>query len=193
MAQVRNLLRGVAFTTDGSPARVLNGLDEALLGLGVDAFATAVLARVEQTEEDTRAGLRTLRWSNAGHPPPVLLAPDGSVRLLTTPPDLVLGMAEVGRGEHTATLEPGAVVVLYTDGLVERRGTAMDDSLRWLADALEGRQDLSAEELCEHIVGRLGDDVDDDIALLVLKAHAEDRPRPAVAGPEVLPADLRAG
>jgi serine phosphatase RsbU (regulator of sigma subunit) len=191
MAQVRNLLRGVSYTLQKPPARVLKGLDEAMRGLAVDVFATAVLAQVEQTDRDAERGLRTLRWCNAGHPPPVLLSPDGSARPLATEPDLMLGVGSVERSDHTVALEPGASVVFYTDGLIERRGVGLGESLRWLTTILDGRQDLSAEDLCNHITAEVDPNAEDDIALLVLRAYDQNRPRPLHAGPEILPADLR--
>lgn len=93
MAQVRNLLRGVSYTLQRSPARALSGPDQAMHVLAVDVFAPTVPAQVEQGLADAAAELRTLRWSNAGHPPPVLITPDGPTRLLDTPPDLLLGLA----------------------------------------------------------------------------------------------------
>jgi serine phosphatase RsbU (regulator of sigma subunit) len=192
MGQVRNLLRAVAYTLEKPPAQVLVGLDEAMHGLAVDVFATAILARVEQAAVAEALGLRTLRWSNAGHPPPVLIDPDGGTRLLTGPTDPLLGFGDVARNDHQVTLEPGSAVVFYTDGLVERRGVPLPESLAWLTATLRGCQSLDAEELCDHLVGQVDADAEDDIALLVLRAYAQDRPRPAEAGPEVLPEDLRA-
>jgi serine phosphatase RsbU (regulator of sigma subunit) len=191
MAQVRNLLRGVSYTLQKPPARVLTGLDEAMHGLAVDVFATAIVAQVEQAERDAEQGLRTLRWSNAGHPPPILLRPDGTTELLESQPDLMLGLASDGRDDHTVTLEAGATVVFYTDGLVERRGVSMQVRWDWLRDILAGQQGLSAAALCDHVLSRLDDGVDDDIALMALRTYPEDRARPPEAGSEVLPEDLR--
>jgi serine phosphatase RsbU (regulator of sigma subunit) len=191
MGQVRNLLRGVAYTLTQPPARILAALDDAMLGLAVDVFATAILARVEQPASDEALGLRTLRWSNAGHPPPVLIGPDGGTRLLAAPTDPLLGIGDVRRADHDVALEPGGTVVFYTDGLIERRGVPLPESLRWLTTTLQGGQALSAEELCDHLIGQVEGDAEDDVALLVLRAHPEDRPRPAEAGPETLPEDLR--
>jgi serine phosphatase RsbU (regulator of sigma subunit) len=148
---------------------VLSGLDAAMRGLGIDVYATAVLGQVERAA----GGGRALRWSNAGHPPPVLLGPDGGVRLLETEPDVLLGLTTGDRADHSVPLEPGSALVLYTDGLVERRGIPMEERLDWLARALEGRQALNAEELCDHLVAALDDDVDDDVALLVLRVLPE--------------------
>ena len=79
MAQVRNVLRGVAHVLGGAPAEVLTGLDRALSDLTVQGLATAVVATVDDGDAD---GGRVLCWSNAGHPPPVLIEPDGAARLL---------------------------------------------------------------------------------------------------------------
>ncbi|HET9944452.1 MAG TPA: SpoIIE family protein phosphatase, partial [Actinomycetes bacterium] len=78
MGQVRNLLRGLAFDSDDGPARLLERLDAALNGLELDTLATAVLARVESSPS-APAGTRRLRWSNAGHLPPLLRTVDGAV------------------------------------------------------------------------------------------------------------------
>ncbi|WP_432548766.1 SpoIIE family protein phosphatase [Kineococcus sp. SYSU DK004] len=188
MAQVRNLLRGVSMTLGEPPAAVLAGLDHALHHLGVGVIATAVLAQVEQTPAERAAGLRTLRWSNAGHPPPVLVGPDGAARLLQTPPDLLLGLLPAAeRSDHATTLHPGATLVLYTDGLVERRDAPLQEDLERLRAALEELHHLPVEELCDALLARLDGSPEDDVALLVLRAHPEDGPRPAEAGPQVLP------
>jgi serine phosphatase RsbU (regulator of sigma subunit) len=173
MAQVRNLLRGVAFTSGASPAGVLDRLDAAMQGLDVGAAATAVVARVEQTPEDKAAGRRLLRWSSAGHPPPVLVHPGGRVEVLRRPPGLLLGIGAAERTDHTVVLEPGSTLVLYTDGLVERRREAFDDRLEWLSGLLAAGHDEPAESLADRLVAAAGGDAEDDVALLVLRAHPE--------------------
>lgn len=170
MGQLRNLVRGVAYTLRQSPARVLTGLDHAMDGLAVDVVATAVLAQVRESGESSP---RTVSWSNAGHPPPVLIGADGRARLLETTPDLLLGLqAATRRADHAIELEPGASLVIYTDGLVERRGVNLSDSLAWLLGVLEGRHDLAPEELCNHLLAQLHGRVEDDIALLVVRSAA---------------------
>ena len=163
MAQIRNLLRGVAYADPGSPARSLVTLDRAMAGLGVHEFVTAVLAELDG---------RTLRWSNAGHPPPVVLGPDGRARLLETVPEPLLGLAFPARSDHRAELEPGSTIVLYTDGLVERRSEPLDHGLAWLTGALEGRHELGAEAICNHLLAQLDATSDDDVALLVVRLDA---------------------
>jgi hypothetical protein len=163
MAQIRNLLRGIGYTGDPAPAGVLTRLDRAMEGLAVGVYATAVLAGIDADE-------RVLRWSNAGHPPPVLVAPDGRARLLQTPPDPLLGLGDGDpRSEHAMAIEPGATVVFYTDGLVERRPTPLQDRLAWLTGVLSGRHGMDPEALCDHVLAALDGPADDDVALLVLR------------------------
>ncbi|WP_432537212.1 SpoIIE family protein phosphatase [Kineococcus arenarius] len=179
MGQVRNVLRGVAHTMRRPPAAVLTGMDEAMRSLGVDTFTTTVLAQVEQDPQQAARDVRTLRWSNAGHPPPILLDPDGDARLLSTEPDLFLGLdPATARHDHVVELAPNATVVLYTDGLVERRDASLEEGTEWLRSRVEGHQHLSAEGLCEHVLTGL-DPQEDDVALLVLRT----RPSPAVLSP----------
>ncbi|MFI7252869.1 PP2C family protein-serine/threonine phosphatase, partial [Micromonospora chalcea] len=160
----RNLLRGVAVTLRKPPSAVLGELDTAMRTLAVTAFATAVLARLDHT-----GGPQTLRWSNAGHPPPVLIVPDGTAKLLRTRPEVMLGVSpDATRTDHAITLAPGSTVVLYTDGLIDRRGELLDAGLADLTTALTGTQNLTAEQVCEHLLDRYAASSDDDIALLVL-------------------------
>ena len=168
MGQVRNLLRGIAYTLAEPPAAVFQALDRALEGLAVGSLATAVLARLIPAAD----GGRLLRWSNAGHPPPLLLSPDGTAELLRTPADLLLGLdAGTDRADHERMLPPGATVLLYTDGLVERRGSHLDDGLAHLAAVAADLAGLELEELCDALLGRLGQSGDDDVALLAVRLH----------------------
>nr|WP_276508632.1 SpoIIE family protein phosphatase [Modestobacter muralis] len=196
MGQVRNVLRGIAHTMVEPPAAVLSQLDLAMEHLAVDTLVTAVLAKVEQTEAEAAAGMRTLRWSNAGHPPPVLIHPDATAELLERPVDRLLGVdPDSPRRDHTASLAPGSTVLLYTDGLVERRGVPLEEGFEWLRSAAQAlaARDLPLEQLCDELLAQLGGEADDDIAILAIRAHPEDRPRPPEAGPSVLPDDLTTG
>lgn len=175
MAQIRNLARGIAIANDRSPARLLEDLDNALDRLRVDAMATAIFARVEQTPEQKAAGVRTLRWSRAGHPPPIVLHPDGTAELLEQDGDTILGVyPDIARNDHTLELAAETTVVLYTDGLVERRHTPLDVSLEYLRSEISGQQHLDPEQLCDHLLAHFASpEQDDDIALMVLRARAE--------------------
>jgi PAS domain S-box-containing protein len=171
MAQVRNILRGVAHSQPESPAKVLAALDRALGDLAVGALATAVLVRVERCGSDVQPPQHLLRWSNAGHLPPLLLEADGSVTLLEREPNRLLGVdTDAGRAEHAVALPPGATLLLYTDGLVERRGTTLDAGLAWLVEEVTGRQELSLDELCDRLLAVLPSELGDDVALLAVRA-----------------------
>ena len=191
MAQVRNVLRGVAHAMVEPPAAVLSALDRAMEDLAVGALTTAVLAKVEQGEQDAARGHRTLRWSSAGHPAPVVVHPDGSAELLTRDADLLLGLAPgTDRHDHTQALLPGATVLLYTDGLVERRGEHLGVGLERLRHAAARLADLELEAMCDALLAELAGPAEDDVALLAIRTHPQDRPRPPEAGPQKLPADL---
>ncbi|HEX2075353.1 MAG TPA: SpoIIE family protein phosphatase [Geodermatophilus sp.] len=169
MAQVRNVLRGVAHGRPESPAEVLTALDGALRDFAVGTLATAVLARVERPAPD---GSRLLRWSNAGHPPALLIAPDGAVTVLDRRPDRLLGVGlECVRHEHEVLLPDGATLLLYTDGLIERRGASLDDGTAWLVQAVGELAGLPLGELCDRLLAELPAALDDDVALLALRAR----------------------
>ena len=188
MAQVRNVLRGIAHCRPERPAGVLSALDRAILDLDVGTLATAVLATVEQGAEDAHRGVRVLRWSNAGHPPPLVLQPDGAVCVLEREPDLLLGVdPAVERADHEVELPPGATVLFYTDGLIERRGVPLDEGLAWLSGVVAGCAGVPLTELCDRLLAELAGAVEDDVALLALRVHPDDRPRPAEAGPSRVP------
>ncbi|MFD0483143.1 SpoIIE family protein phosphatase [Kineococcus sp. GCM10028916] len=171
MGQVRNLLRGIGYSLEVSPAAALAALDRAMRDLGVGALATGVLATIEPLDgsQDWR-----LRWSNAGHPPPLVVSPDGSSQLLRTRPDLLLGLeAEFVRADHVHGLPPGATVLLYTDGLVERRGASLDDGLQWLADTAAGFADRSPAEICDAVLEHVAGHAEDDVAVLAVRVRPE--------------------
>ncbi|WP_181783410.1 GAF domain-containing SpoIIE family protein phosphatase [Pseudonocardia pini] len=182
MGQLRNLLRGIAYSLDAPPATILGELDGAIRLLSVDTIATALYGRVEQPAAHGAHGLRLFRWTNAGHPPPLLVEPDGTARLLHTSPDLLLGARpDAARADHTADLRPGATLLLYTDGLVERRGADLDEGFAWLAQAAGRHAGRALDEFCDALLDEIGERRDDDVALLALRAHPEDRPLPPEA------------
>lgn len=167
MGQVRNLLRGVAQALGEPPAALLAALDRALTALELPILSTAVLAQLRR--DDDGDGWR-LVWSNAGHPPPLLLHPNGQAQLLTREADLLLGLdPATGRADHELELPTGATVVLYTDGLIERRGESLDDGLEHLRRTGGQLAGLPAERLADALLDQLAGNADDDIALLTLR------------------------
>lgn len=192
MGQLRSMLRAIAVHTGDGPARVVDGTDRLLRALVVETTATAVVMRLEQDADQRAAGTTTLRWSNAGHPPPMVLTPEGDVTVLSAEePDLLLGVdPETERGEHTTVVERGATVVLYTDGLVERREQPLQDGIdllsATLADLSAARLDLDG--LADALLERMVDGhAEDDVALVAVRLHPQDRPRPPEAGPQRIP------
>ena len=174
MGQVRSLLRAIAVHTGDGPADVLRGVDRAMEHLGADTTATAVVARLEQTDDEAVREVTRLRWSNAGHPPPMVIHPDGGVvELSAVESDLLLGLEpDARRVESVVTLDRGATVLLYTDGLVERRGQSLDEGLRRLRDTLValGSSDVNIDRLCELVLREmLPERPDDDVALVALR------------------------
>ena len=168
MAQLRSAVRTLAYDSPGGPAGTLDRVDRVLAGLHVGTLATALVARVEP---DGGQRGRALRWSSAGHLPPVLLGADGRVRLLATSPERLLGTSEPGaRTDHTATLAPGETLVLVTDGLVEVGRRGIDEGLARIAGALRGLQELPTAALCDRLLSRvLPGPTDDDVALLAVR------------------------
>ncbi|MCW2699605.1 MAG: putative sensor protein [Blastococcus sp.] len=172
MGQLRGLLRGIAHHSGAGPAEVLRGLDEAIASMHTDTLATAVVARLECPGTPGPCGRRTLRWANAGHPPPIVLAPDGTVSVLGgVLGDLMLGVdASVPRAEPTVDLLPGSTVLLYTDGLVERRGSTLDEGDDRLLEQLRQLTDRPLPDLCDALLERLlRGTPEDDVAIVAVR------------------------
>jgi serine phosphatase RsbU (regulator of sigma subunit) len=150
---------------DAFPLR--DGTDRAVVDLHPDTLATAALARIERADGRTR-----LRWASAGHPPPALVRGGDDVQLLGgTSGELLIGVdPEVVRTDSTVTLEPGDTVLLYTDGLVERRDATFDVGLARLVEALGDLAGLPLERLCDELLKRmLPRTPQDDVALVALR------------------------
>jgi hypothetical protein len=160
--------------------------------LRIDTTATVIVARLEQSADERSRGITRLRWSNAGHPPPMVLLPDGAVTVLPeVEADLLLGIDPTSaRGESEISIDRGSTVLLYTDGLVERRGQSLDDGLAKLRSVLSelAAQDLDLDELCDRVLEEmLPTKPEDDVALVAVRLHPQDRLRPVQAGPRRLP------
>lgn len=156
-ASVRALAR-----LDLSPVRLLHQL-EAVLG----DLADPMLATFLYVVCDPATGHCTV--TRAGHPPPALVLPDGTVRLLDTPPGVPLGVGGIAFTPTEITAPPGSLLVLYTDGLIEARGRDLDERLaemmRLLADP-QRQLDHLCDSLITHLVPAAADD---DVALLIAR------------------------
>jgi hypothetical protein len=159
MAELRYSLR--AYAMEGHPPDVvLQRLNDLLMRGHPEETATACLLSVSPD-------LATLTYANAGHLPPLLISGGQASFLEGT--GVLLGIAEHPPPVLSITLPSDALLVLVTDGLVERRDDDLDAGLRRLAEAaVAGGQDL--EPLCDSLLVRLAEGtVDDDTALLVMR------------------------
>jgi serine phosphatase RsbU (regulator of sigma subunit)/anti-sigma regulatory factor (Ser/Thr protein kinase) len=163
MSQLRNALR--AFSVDRlKPASALARLNRL-----ADEVLETTFATIAYVVVDPRT--RICRIASAGHPPPLVAHADGRVELLEGGRGLPLGTGIDSRyRQDVVTLPAGSTLLLYSDGLVERRGRSIDDGLRDLCDAARGTS-LPPEDLLEHVVERLVGEAErgDDIALLAAR------------------------
>ncbi|MGH3386952.1 MAG: SpoIIE family protein phosphatase [Nocardioidaceae bacterium] len=182
MGQLRNLVRGLAYDSGDPPAALLTRLDRALRDLELDALATAVVAQVLPPTPKAHS---VVRWSSAGHLPPLLRDADGTVSVLTADTDLMLGITpETTRRDHIVELRAGSTLLLYTDGLVERRDEGIDEGVARLQEALAECGARPVESLCDALVERMvPDGGEDDMALIAV------RPRPGRERVRVSPAE----
>lgn len=153
------------------------------------ALATALVCRIELGADERAGDLCRLRWSTAGHPEPMLLLADGSVQDLGAPVGPPLGVGWRGaRTDGVAHMPEGSTLLLFTDGLFERRGVPLDDGRDRVRAVLADSAGLALDRLCDRLlVEMLGDGVEDDVAVLAVRAHPVHAPHPVEAGPEMLP------
>jgi PAS domain S-box-containing protein len=163
LGALRNAIRAYALEGHG-PAEIAERLNEFVLAdPGREHMATLVLAMFDPVGGD-------LTWVNAGHPSPLILSADGSAELLEGGRSVPLGVLPFpGYAVETTTIEPGGALVLYTDGLIERRGEHLDDGMALLLrTAAHGPLDPDA--LCDRLLAAAAPSgaTSDDIALLAL-------------------------
>jgi serine phosphatase RsbU (regulator of sigma subunit) len=168
MGQLRSMMRGIAYSAGGSPADVLTSVDHTMRGLGVDTIATSVVAKLVRDS----SGSARMQWSNGGHPPAVVLRPDGSTLLLEEH-DMLLGLAEdEQRVDHELELEPGSVVLLFTDGLVERRGHSLAEGFETLRAVVQACRDMPVQDLVDHVHrAMVPSEPEDDVAVLAVEVR----------------------
>ncbi|MDH6696120.1 SpoIIE family protein phosphatase [Streptomyces griseoviridis] len=165
MGQVRTGVR--AYTTVGqAPQEVMRSTNRLLIDLGADLFASCLYLRL-----DPARGRAVM--ARAGHPPPLLRRPDGTVRVLDLAGGPLLGIdASATYPTTEVALAPGSVLVLYTDGLVESPGVDIEDSLVELGSLLGEIGHLPLERLADELVrhSAAARQRADDVALLLLRA-----------------------
>jgi serine phosphatase RsbU (regulator of sigma subunit) len=174
MVAARNSLRGLAITGAG-PAELLRMLNGVMCHLTAGVVGTVVCGRYSPAT-------RTLRWARAGHLPPVLL--DGgkrghprTARQLPLPGGMLLGMDEDAAYEEASeSLERGDTLLLFTDGLIERRGESIEDVLGEFVTILgsgaldaRGTRRLTAAAQADRVLARAVSDTADDACLVVVR------------------------
>ena len=175
MGQLRNAFRAYGMV-EASPAEVVARINRLVMS-GVEQVMATVLYLVLDRETGE------VSFSAAGHPPPLVIAPDGP-RFLEGGRSVPIGAADpaVFR-EATAILPPGSTLLLYTDGLVERRDTPLERAARPARGGRGARRRATSRSLCEGVLDAvLGDgEPGDDVALLAVRplprGRRADQPR----------------
>jgi len=170
MAELRAALRAYAIAETSSPARVVSLLNGLFASTHRKMVATLLYMIVDA--EGTR-----VRFASAGHPPPLLAGPDGEQRFLAHHAGTPLGVsAHAAYEDFDGELEAGGTLLLYTDGLVERRGEPIDRGLERLASSLASAP-AALDRMCAHVLRRAddGSGLEDDTALVAVRRLARDR------------------
>lgn len=162
MVALRNALRGLA-ATGSSPATLLGWLNAAACSFTPSVIGTAICARFDPAS-------RSLSWARAGHLPPILVR-DGRARILPAPHGILLGADACESYPQIETpLRPDDTVLLYTDGLVERRHEPIDHAIGCL---LQTASDPGADvgQYADELVERAPSNTEDDTCLLVVRVN----------------------
>ncbi|MFD7814012.1 SpoIIE family protein phosphatase [Streptomyces sp. NPDC059785] len=184
MAQLRNMLRAFAWSRpDATPSEVVTQLDEAVKHIAEVPMATMIMAKLDLDAE----GRWRLHWTNAGHPPPLLITHDGQARYLADAHGILLGTgATRPRPDAHTVVPPRATVLFYTDGLVETPQHPIDHGLNQLRRHAAALAHRPLDSFCDTLLKQVRPhDNDDDVALLALRIpDAGDAPFPAAGRAE---------
>lgn len=184
MGELRSAVRTLALL-DLEPAEVLSALDEIARGLGAPGGVQQATRQARRPREADLSEVylatcvyavydsvtRRCTFANAGHLPPVLVEPGEDALMLDVPPGMPLGVGGEPFEEVEVELPEGALLALYTDGLVESRDHPLDEGLQAFVGALT---DPSAplEDVCDHVLNTLDTHHgEDDIALLMARVQ----------------------
>ncbi|MEU3838796.1 SpoIIE family protein phosphatase [Streptomyces sp. NPDC028635] len=167
MGQLRSACRALLLQ-DPSPSRTLMALDQFAASV-TGALCTTVFCGVLDP------GTGELTYSSAGHPPGILVHADGTTRLLEDGRALPLAVRPGRqRPEAACSLPARATLLLYTDGLVERRRRPLNTGIEQAGDAVQDGRDMPVEDLASAVMARLAPagGYDDDVALLLYRHPA---------------------
>ncbi|MFI8858852.1 SpoIIE family protein phosphatase [Streptomyces prasinus] len=166
MSQLRSMLRGIAVDRQEPPGEVLRRLDMANHTLYHEATATCVYGLIKELGH----GLWEFVHSSAGHLPPLLVGPDGRTRYLEDGAGLLLGLDPgLVRPQADDAVPVGSTVLLYTDGLIERRTESLDHALGRLRGHAAGLAREPLDVFCDELLIGLAAGSDDDIAVLAVR------------------------
>ncbi|MFC5639965.1 GAF domain-containing SpoIIE family protein phosphatase [Kitasatospora cinereorecta] len=169
MAQTRNMLRALLYDRRTPPSAILTQLDRTLDAITDNPITTACLVRIEPAENGW-----TVHWSTAGHPPPLVIGPDGTAHYLHADPGLPLGVdTDMPRPDHKHPLPGDATLVLFTDGLVEHPDHPIDAGLTALARIAAAHARLPLDDLCRTLADAQPGDGRDDLAVLALRTPSQ--------------------
>ncbi|MDT4907000.1 MAG: hypothetical protein QOI69_241 [Pseudonocardiales bacterium] len=171
MGQLRNLLRALLWDRDEAPSAIVTRLDRAMRDMRIKTSATMVVLSVEPSSSPEPAGSTMLRWTNAGHPAPVLIHADGTAVTLDDTTDILLGvLPDTVRRDHSHVVPPGATLLLYTDGLIETRHEGIDAGQQRLLDTVRSHHRLEPDALLDAVLADMvGDHPGDDVAVLAVR------------------------
>ncbi|MFJ4523885.1 SpoIIE family protein phosphatase [Streptomyces sp. NPDC088810] len=170
MAQLRNMLRAYAWSQRQPASRIVERLDEAVMPITDVSMATLIFARVTETDD----GHWQLSWTNAGHPPPLLIDHNGLARYLTDGHGLLLGTGvSTPRPDATVALPPGSTLLLYTDGLIEAPGQTLDEGLHRLRQHAAALAHRPLPSFTDQLLRRVQPPGIDDVALLALRTPSQ--------------------
>ncbi|MFS8198553.1 SpoIIE family protein phosphatase [Streptomyces sp. CWNU-52B] len=184
MGELRTAVRTLALL-DLEPAEVLSALDEIARGLGAPGGTQQSTRGARQSRDADLSEVylatcvyavydsvtRRITFANAGHLPPVLVEPGESALMLDVPPGMPLGVGGEPFEEVEVELPEGALLALYTDGLVESRDHPLDEGLQAFVGALTDPSD-PLEDVCDHVLNTLDTHHgEDDIALLMARVQ----------------------
>ncbi|SEG84208.1 PAS domain S-box-containing protein [Actinacidiphila yanglinensis] len=174
MSQLRTMLRGLALDRQEATGAVLRRLDMSVQTLYLDCTATCILGRVKRPGPDRFA----FHYSVAGHPPPLLVEADHTARFLTAARDPLIGLdPDPHYASAIEQLPPGSTLLLYTDGLVERRHEDIDISLERLRRHALDAAHLPPADFCDALLAKVpADDNADDMAVMALRVPQPPRP-----------------
>jgi len=169
MGRLRSATAALARSAPPRPAALLDILEDLAAGPDGTDYVTATCAVL-----DPRTGC--LQYSSAGHPPILVVRPDrSSVWLDAAAGPPIIGLRDALRAEASVDLEPGSVVVLFSDGLVERRGESIDEGLDRLRSAAIDLLEEPVPRVASTLVERLGDadGPEDDVVVVCFRYTPE--------------------